>query len=108
MNSVSTVRQEIEAVVQRFVTLANTGSLEAFADLYTVVPEDKAEARAWEAAGAPLVYIGATVPRPQLEAVLVPKGSAIRSVADCDCSKRALTSASSTALCKRTGRLAGQ
>mgnify|MGYP000573680774 FL=1 len=36
MNSVSTVRQEIEAVVQRFVTLANTGSLEAFADLYTV------------------------------------------------------------------------
>ncbi|WDA42878.1 AMP-binding protein [Erythrobacter sp. BLCC-B19] len=26
-----------------------------FADLYTVVPEDKAEAQAWEAAGAPLV-----------------------------------------------------
>ena len=35
MNSVSTVRQEIEAAVQRFVTLANTGSLEAFAELYT-------------------------------------------------------------------------
>ena len=31
---------------------------------------------------APLVYAGATVPRPKLEAVIVPKGSAIRSVAD--------------------------
>ncbi|WP_019703006.1 sulfonate ABC transporter substrate-binding protein [Paracidovorax oryzae] len=35
-----------------------------------------------QAAGAPLVYAGATVPRPALEAVVVPKGSAIRSVAD--------------------------
>ncbi len=35
-----------------------------------------------QAAGAPLVYAGATVPRPPLEAVVVPKGSAIRSVAD--------------------------
>lgn len=35
-----------------------------------------------QAAGAPLVYAGATVPRPQLEAVVVPKGSAIRSVAE--------------------------
>ena len=35
-----------------------------------------------QAAGAPLVYVGATVPRPALEAVLVPKDSPIRSVAD--------------------------
>ena len=35
-----------------------------------------------QAAGAPLAYVAATVPRPQSEAVLVPKGSAIRSVAD--------------------------
>ncbi|WCM90354.1 sulfonate ABC transporter substrate-binding protein [Acidovorax sp. NCPPB 3576] len=35
-----------------------------------------------QAAGAPLVYVGATVPRPQLEAVVVPKGSAIQSVAE--------------------------
>jgi sulfonate transport system substrate-binding protein len=28
-----------------------------------------------QAAGAPLVYAGATVPRPKLEAVIVPKGS---------------------------------
>lgn len=35
-----------------------------------------------QAAGAPLVYVGATVPRPRLEAVIVPKGSAIRTVAD--------------------------
>jgi len=35
-----------------------------------------------QAAGAPLVYAGATVPRPQLEAILVPKGSAIKTVAD--------------------------
>jgi len=35
-----------------------------------------------QAAGAPLVYAGATVPRPALEAVLVPKDSPIRSVAD--------------------------
>ncbi len=35
-----------------------------------------------QAAGAPLVYAGASVPRPALEAVIVPKDSAIRSVAD--------------------------
>lgn len=35
-----------------------------------------------QAAGAPLVYAGATVPRPALEAVIVPKDSPIRSVAD--------------------------
>ncbi|WP_322032735.1 sulfonate ABC transporter substrate-binding protein [Paraburkholderia sp. J76] len=35
-----------------------------------------------QAAGAPLAYVAATVPRPQAEAVLVPHASAIRSVAD--------------------------
>lgn len=35
-----------------------------------------------QAAGAPLVYAGSTVPRPALEAVIVPKDSSIRSVAD--------------------------
>jgi len=35
-----------------------------------------------QAAGAPLAYVAATVPRPQSEAVLVPRDSAIRSVAD--------------------------
>jgi sulfonate transport system substrate-binding protein len=35
-----------------------------------------------QAAGAPLVYAGATVPRPKLEAVIVPSGSSIRTVAD--------------------------
>jgi len=35
-----------------------------------------------QAAGAPLVYAGATVPRPRLEAIVVPKESAIKSVAD--------------------------
>jgi len=35
-----------------------------------------------QAAGAPLVYTGATVPRPKLEAVIVPKGSAVHSVTD--------------------------
>ncbi|HKT91882.1 MAG TPA: sulfonate ABC transporter substrate-binding protein [Paraburkholderia sp.] len=35
-----------------------------------------------QAAGAPLAYVAATVPRPQAEAVLVPHTSAIRSVAD--------------------------
>jgi sulfonate transport system substrate-binding protein len=35
-----------------------------------------------QAAGAPLAYVAATVPRPQSEAVLVPEGSAIRSVTD--------------------------
>ena len=35
-----------------------------------------------QAAGAPLVYAGATVPRPALEAVIVPRDSSIRSVSD--------------------------
>ena len=35
-----------------------------------------------QAAGAPLVYAGATVPRPQLEAVIVPKASPIQKVSD--------------------------
>ena len=35
-----------------------------------------------QAAGAPLVYAGATVPRPQLEAIIVPNGSPIKTVAD--------------------------
>lgn len=35
-----------------------------------------------QAAGAPLAYVAATVPRPQSEAILVPHGSPIRSVSD--------------------------
>ncbi len=35
-----------------------------------------------QAAGAPLAYVAATVPRPATEAVLVPKSSAIKTVAD--------------------------
>ncbi|MDT8990267.1 sulfonate ABC transporter substrate-binding protein [Curvibacter sp. APW13] len=35
-----------------------------------------------QAAGAPLVYAGATVPRPQLEAIVVPKDSPIKTVTD--------------------------
>lgn len=35
-----------------------------------------------QAAGAPLVYAAATVPRPRLEAIIVPKGSPIKTVAD--------------------------
>lgn len=35
-----------------------------------------------QAAGAPLVYAGVTVPRPRLEAVIVPEASPIRRVAD--------------------------
>lgn len=35
-----------------------------------------------QAAGAPLVYVGATVPRPKLEAIIVPKGSPIQTVRD--------------------------
>jgi len=35
-----------------------------------------------QAAGAPLVYVGASNPRPKLEAIVVPKDSPIRSVAD--------------------------
>ncbi|TAG74388.1 MAG: sulfonate ABC transporter substrate-binding protein, partial [Burkholderiales bacterium] len=43
-----------------------------------------------QAAGAPLVYYGATVARPQQEAVIVPKGSPIRSVAELKGKKVAL------------------
>ena len=35
-----------------------------------------------QAAGAPLVYAGATVPRPRLEAIIVPKDSPIKTIAD--------------------------
>lgn len=35
-----------------------------------------------QAAGAPLVYAGATVPRPKLEAIIVPKDSPIKAVLD--------------------------
>lgn len=35
-----------------------------------------------QAAGAPLVYAGVTVPRPRLEAIVVPRDSAIKTVAD--------------------------
>lgn len=35
-----------------------------------------------QAAGAPLVYVGASAPRPSLEAIVVPKDSPIRTVAD--------------------------
>jgi len=35
-----------------------------------------------QAAGAPLVYAGATVPSPRLEAIIVPKGSPIKTIAD--------------------------
>lgn len=47
-----------------------------------------------QAAGAPLAYVGATVPRPQSEAVLVPKGSAIKTVADLRGKKIALNKGS--------------
>jgi len=47
-----------------------------------------------QAAGAPLAYVGATVPRPQSEAVLVPKGSAIKTVADLKGKKIALNKGS--------------
>lgn len=43
-----------------------------------------------QVAGAPLVYYGATVPRPEQEAVIVPKGSAIKTVADLKGKKIAL------------------
>lgn len=35
-----------------------------------------------QAAGAPLVYAAATVPRPRLEAIIVPKGSPIKTIAE--------------------------
>ena len=47
-----------------------------------------------QAAGAPLAYVAATVPRPQSEAVLVPKGSAIKTVADLKGKKIALNKGS--------------
>jgi len=47
-----------------------------------------------QAAGAPLAYVAATVPRPSSEAVLVPKGSAIRTIADLKGSKVALNKGS--------------
>ena len=47
-----------------------------------------------QAAGAPLVYVGATVPRPRLEAVIVPKASAIRSVGELKGKKIALNKGS--------------
>ncbi len=47
-----------------------------------------------QAAGAPLAYVAATVPRPAAEAVLVPKGSAIRAVGDLKGRKVALNKGS--------------
>jgi sulfonate transport system substrate-binding protein len=47
-----------------------------------------------QAAGAPLAYVAATVPRPQAEAVLVPQDSSIRSVADLKGKKIALNKGS--------------
>src|SRR6478752_9473719 len=43
-----------------------------------------------QAAGAPLAYVAATVPRPRAEAVIVPKGSAIKTVGDLKGKKVAL------------------
>jgi len=47
-----------------------------------------------QAAGAPLAYVAATQPRPQSEAVIVPKGSAIQSVKDLKGRKVALNKGS--------------
>ncbi|RZL90496.1 MAG: sulfonate ABC transporter substrate-binding protein [Variovorax sp.] len=47
-----------------------------------------------QAAGAPLAYVAATVQRPRAEAVLVPQGSAIQSVADLKGRKIALNKGS--------------
>ena len=47
-----------------------------------------------QAAGAPLAYVAATVPRPGAEAVLVPKDSTLRSVADLKGRKIALNKGS--------------
>lgn len=47
-----------------------------------------------QAAGAPLAYVATTLPRPQSEAVLVPKGSAIRTVAELKGKKVALNKGS--------------
>ncbi|RZL66347.1 MAG: sulfonate ABC transporter substrate-binding protein [Variovorax sp.] len=47
-----------------------------------------------QAAGAPLAYVAATVPRPASEAVLIPKASAIRTVGDLKGKKIALNKGS--------------
>ena len=47
-----------------------------------------------QAAGAPLAYVAATVPRPGSEGVLVPRGSAIKAVADLKGKKVALNKGS--------------
>ncbi|MBT2334553.1 sulfonate ABC transporter substrate-binding protein [Variovorax paradoxus] len=47
-----------------------------------------------QAAGAPLAYVAATLQRPQSEAVLVPKGSAIKTVAELKGKKIALNKGS--------------
>ncbi|MBD9665814.1 sulfonate transport system substrate-binding protein [Variovorax paradoxus] len=47
-----------------------------------------------QAAGAPLAYVATTLPRPQSEAVLVPRGSAIRTVAELKGKKVALNKGS--------------
>ncbi|MGJ7499709.1 sulfonate ABC transporter substrate-binding protein [Variovorax sp. ZT5P49] len=47
-----------------------------------------------QAAGAPLAYVAATVPRPRAEAVIVPKGSAIKTVVDLKGKKIALNKGS--------------
>src|SRR5450830_1190967 len=47
-----------------------------------------------QAAGSPLVYVAATVPRPSVEGVLVPAASAIKSVADLKGKKIALNKGS--------------
>ena len=47
-----------------------------------------------QAAGAPLAYVAATVPRPRTEGVLLPKGSPIRTVADLKGRKVALNKGS--------------
>ena len=47
-----------------------------------------------QAAGAPLAYVATTLPRPQSEAVLVPRGSAVRTVADLKGKKIALNKGS--------------
>lgn len=47
-----------------------------------------------QAAGAPLVYVGATVPHPRLEAVIVTKASAIRTVSELKGKKIALNKGS--------------
>ena len=47
-----------------------------------------------QAAGAPLAYVAATVPRPKAESVLLPKGSPIKTVADLKGKKVALNKGS--------------